>query len=124
METKTINLPDRVYRSFLQMAENLLSELSMYRQEIVLVPAPQPMHDGHMIRMPTNQNPYWWSNLYNSHPCKLDRKSFIGSLNRIKDRCDDDRKYDCFTRQTIKNFCVHGIYGGDPDNTVKDYFEE
>jgi hypothetical protein len=39
----------------------MLHEMEMYGGlEVVLIPAPEPKHSGHMIRVASNQNPPWY----------------------------------------------------------------
>jgi hypothetical protein len=45
-------------------AQELLHDLQEYRLEVVLTPAPDPRHHGHMVRAAVNQNPQWYSDLF------------------------------------------------------------
>lgn len=44
-------------------AAELLNELDYKRHEVVLIPAPEPRHSGHKIRVAQNSNPSWYSRL-------------------------------------------------------------
>lgn len=114
-------LPQQVQQSFKDTAEYLLNDLAMYHLETVLVPAPEPKHIGHMVRMPINRNAGWWSELYSNYGKKLDRKCFTNALHRILEGRDKLSVYDCYARQQIKNFCVKGLYG-EPDTVIVNYF--
>jgi hypothetical protein len=41
-------------------AEEMLFDLQAYELEVVLVPAPDPRHSGHKIRVAQNQNARWY----------------------------------------------------------------
>src|SRR3989344_7272207 len=56
-----------VRRIFREHAFRLLDELCDHRLEVVLVPAPRPTHQGHMIRVAQSHNPSWYSRLYENH---------------------------------------------------------
>ena len=47
-----------------QAAKQLLDDMAEHFQEVVLLPAPEPRHHGHMIRGAMNQNPTWYSELF------------------------------------------------------------
>ena len=53
------NLPDPVQA----VAQDLIHELAAHRLEVILVPAPNPRHCGHQIRMPVAHNPDWYRTL-------------------------------------------------------------
>jgi hypothetical protein len=40
--------------------ESMLNELNGSRLEVVLIPAPDPRHSGHMIRAAESVNPFWY----------------------------------------------------------------
>ena len=63
-----------------KQADRMLTQLENEFQKVVLVPAPDPRHEGHMIRQAENRNPDW---LFGSSLTK-NRKQLKISLNRIR----------------------------------------
>jgi hypothetical protein len=65
--------PHVTRREGLRLCEYFLTTLTGYgagQLEVVLVPAPEPKHSGHMVRCVANQNPRWYQHfcsLYTAH---------------------------------------------------------
>ena len=73
--------PDHLRKHYEAVAIDLLMDLASERLEVGLMPAPEPKHEGHSIRVAVSANPVWWSALYASHPRKLDRAMFEDHVN-------------------------------------------
>jgi hypothetical protein len=61
--------------------ETMLSELQTQTLEVALVPAPEPKHEGHMIRAAISKNPQWYGRLYAQTRCK--RKDTVKLFERM-----------------------------------------
>lgn len=139
MKRTTGQLPDSVSLQFKIMASHLLQELETYKLRVELIEAPEQRHCGHMIRFATSHNPYWWSDLYHNYESrkapkktrkphrrtsnKLDRTLFMGSLKRISEGNDDNRRYDEYCRNFLKVCVTEGFEDIPPDEQSIDYFK-
>tara|TARA_Y100000310_G_scaffold334129_1_gene413136 strand:- start:1278 stop:1877 length:600 start_codon:yes stop_codon:yes gene_type:complete len=74
--------PKQIQEGFRSEAERLNWELDSFRLEVILVPAPEPMHASHMVRTAVNTNPPWYSGLYFAHP-NFKRKRFRAAVGRV-----------------------------------------
>jgi hypothetical protein len=107
----------------------VLSEIGKMRDDlrhnyldVTLVPAPVPMHSGHMIRVATNRNPSWYREIYGALEVKRDR--IIASLERILSGSPSNKSsYDYMFLNIAKDRLIGGyedegtiIY---PDNYVR-----
>ena len=59
-EVRTQDLPHNVKAEFIQEAQVMLHELDVNWLEVCLLPAPDPQHEGHMVRAVANRNPEWY----------------------------------------------------------------
>lgn len=125
-------LPDLVGRDFSEHADFLISDLYSHRLTIKLVPAPDPHHRNHKIRVNTSKNPAWYSSLYNSVPNGVSRNNCVCALERIASF--DDRqeqklayRYDTRMRSEIKQQLMQGFLFGThripANNRVREYFK-
>lgn len=62
-------------------AELLLDELEQNRLTVILVPAPQPRHESHFIRVASERNPWWFRSLNTHQEVRRDRT--LAALTRI-----------------------------------------
>jgi hypothetical protein len=68
-------------------ARRYLEELRASRLEVVLIPAPSPMHSGHYVRAAQEANPHWYQEfcgLYESN--RRDRQRWSKFKTKIKRR--------------------------------------
>jgi len=123
--------PEDIRESFVGEAEYLFNDLKSNKLTVVLAPAPEPKHCGHMIRVAESQNPRWYSDLYHSYE-HFRRDRSLRALDRI--RKSEDRifrvspyKYDSIYRQLIFGRLVDGYYADGfkipPDNEVRKFFD-
>ena len=138
---KVLNEP-LIEHKYRERAEELLRDLEIRELEVILSPAPEPSHEGHKIRIPVNQNPKWYSELYWSYlnekgEPKLKRKSVKNSLERIisyKDKeyiefnnPNNTHIYDAMMREFIQYSFKEGIRDSSgnlvyqPDITVTEF---
>lgn len=61
-------LPPAIRHFFEGEANYLFDDLRWNRLTVILVPAPYPMHQSHMIRATVSKNPEWYRDLYASQP--------------------------------------------------------
>lgn len=123
-------LSENIRRFYIENAKFLYNDLKSNRLEVILIPAPKPMHRSHMIRAVQNQNPEWYRDLYWSIP-HFRRDRSLRALDRI--RKQEDRlfrvlpfKYDSIYRELIHNRLIEGFrengYVTPPNNEVRKYF--
>jgi hypothetical protein len=64
-----------------------LRDLETRRLSIVLVPAPEPHFDGHMVRAVENRNPAWYRDFvrdrWDSRGCQVKRSRVVRALERV-----------------------------------------
>jgi hypothetical protein len=58
----TLPVEIRVY--YVEQADYLHDDLMNNRLTVTLIPAPDPRHTHHMIRVAVSHNPEWYSELY------------------------------------------------------------
>lgn len=93
-EHATADLPRRIMRHFQHHAIHILDELE--DSGVELMPAPEPRHTGHMIRV--SRNPQWYRDIYHSREhFRKDRS--IDALLRIGDGTD----HPLFPRRGMEN---------------------
>ena len=80
-------LPGKISNAFSKQAQYLYDDLAANKLHVVLVPAPAPMHYGHMVRRVETLNPEWYSALYAENPHFRRDRSF-SALERIIDKTD------------------------------------
>ena len=72
------------------MARRALSDLEKEFLSVILVPAPQPHFDGHMIRVAQNRNPKWYRDFVEGHwdtrGCQIKKKRVIRGLHRVLEK--------------------------------------
>jgi len=129
-------LPDSIKKEFVEEARFLLKELKQRNLEVILIPAPKPRFEEHMIRAVTNTNPAWYRKLYKIHP-SLERKNVVQALERISKSKDGMCyehcyhawfTYDTVFREMIKERLVEGHESDDhpympPNKRVRRYFK-
>ena len=126
----TIDLPESIRGFYVEEADFLYQDLRANRLEVILVPAPEPKHCGHMIRAVANRNPDWYRELYSTHS-HFRRDLSLRALDRI--RMQKDRpfrinpfKYDAIYRGLIHDRLIEGHmvenYVENPNNTVRNHF--
>lgn len=76
------------YRNiFYKRAESHLEDVKYCSLQVGLIPAPEPQHSGHQIRIRTHDNPSWYSELYQSFSKERVRKTEELSGNQqLKDK--------------------------------------
>ena len=107
-------LPEEIKPHYIGEAEYLLNDLETNRLRVILVPAPQPMHQMHMIRVVESYNPEWYSSLYWSID-HFRRDRSLRALNRIIKQNDkpfrvQPYKYDMIYRELIHERLMNGFY--------------
>lgn len=119
---------------YVEHADFLFCDLCYTRLEVVLVPAPDKMFEGHMIREVVNANPDWYKDLYSS-VANLRRELSLKALDRLRrqhDRPVNSRSsrtpytYDSRYRTLIHNNLLKGFNSVDgfvpPNNEVRSFF--
>lgn len=71
-----------------EAARTLLAQLQSYRLRVVLTPAPDPRHAGHMVRTVTEENCDWYRDLCAEYvrpngKTRIDRHKVERALQRI-----------------------------------------
>ena len=84
-------LPEKIKNLFVEQANYLLHELENNKLKVVLVPAPDPHHIGHMIRSVEERNPGWYRELYHSYS-HFKRNRSIEAIKRIATLKDKEFK--------------------------------
>jgi hypothetical protein len=91
-------------------AKDLLKELKENKLEVILIPAPNPQFEGHMIRVSQNRNPNWYKKLYYSSGEKLKRNWTVQSLSKISEnKIRWNSKYDIMILEMIYERLQNGI---------------
>jgi hypothetical protein len=98
-------LPLEISEVFSNEAKYLLRDLKENKLIVELVPAPDPKHIDHKIRVVTNSNPEWYRELFHSYH-HIKRKRVISALERISNGIDRPFKiypflYDARMREII-----------------------
>ncbi len=115
IEIRTQDLPFDVQIEFIKEAEVMIDELKTNWLEVVLIPAPEPMHEGHMIRAVANKNPEWYRKYFGGfHQSKNDCMDWYGSRSNIRKRVVSALEYiidsdDRFMRPINNMYRLHGI---------------
>jgi hypothetical protein len=115
-------LPDKIAKEFRSEAKGLLKELEDNKLQIGLVPAPEPKHSSHMIRVVLQSNPFWYSNLYQDY-WNFRRDRSLKALKRLAEGKDmpysgEKGAVQCYFRydKIYREFIL--------DRLVNGYFEE
>jgi len=112
-------------------ANYLFQELRRNKLKVILAPAPNPNHQGHMIRIIENKNPQWYRDLYHSS-VNFRRDLSFKSLDRIRNQRDITYKvssngYDLIYRNLIHERLTIGYkevgHIFPPNNLVRSYHE-
>jgi len=86
----------KVKRSVRNKAAEMQDELIQRKQSVILIPAPEPRHSTHMIRVVEMRPPEWFSEFSSRYPrqgsnkkykkfrSKINRKSVLSALDEIK----------------------------------------
>ena len=98
-------LPQEISEVFSNEANYLLKDLKENKLIVELIPAPDPKHIDHKIRVVTNSNPEWYKELFHSYH-HIKRRRVIGALERISQNKDRPFKvypflYDARMREII-----------------------
>lgn len=56
-----------------ELAQEMHDELALFRLEVILTPAPEPRHRGHMVRTVAMTNPGWYRQFCADHPTQRTR---------------------------------------------------
>ena len=100
----------RIQTTVIAEAGLMLDELEEFFLRVELLPAPEPMHVGHMVRTVTNQNPEWykyaWRTLGSSS-----RQRIKGALRRIENRTTRDGASD----NVLLEIAVRRVNDEEPD---------
>ncbi|MEK6907112.1 MAG: hypothetical protein AABW45_01150 [Nanoarchaeota archaeon] len=109
------SLDYRIIKIFKQEANSFLEELKHRKLEVILVPAPDPHHEGHKIRQKVNDNPEWYRELYWKYHPNFRRDRTLKSLNRLVNLEDGNfithsYKYDAVMRELIYSVLIEGYY--------------
>ena len=99
-------LPNPLRKLFLKEAHLLYQEMQSQKLEVCLIPAPNPHHEGHKIRIATNHNPEWYKEIYWSMS-NFRRDLSMRALERIINTKDKafvvkPYKYDAIYREIIE----------------------
>lgn len=133
-EKPILELPYKLRKNFAGHAHSLHYELRTNRLTVVLVPAPEPKHIGHCIRVAVSHNPEWYSQFYWENP-HFRRDRALGALDRIRNLNDGHHnpnsknyqfKYDWLFRDFIKYLLCKGYEESGcevpPDENALEYF--
>lgn len=138
-EYSIIFLPRPIRETFRERADILYSDLSKNHLEVALVPAPDPKHPDHMIRVAISQNPSWYQELNRTEPSRIRRPHSLRALDRIRHVRDPQLSpgpawatwqkyaYTALYREVIFEMLVfgykdRGIYVT-PEKKVQEFFE-
>ncbi len=80
-------LSDKIAKEFRGEAIGLLRELEENQLQIGLIPAPEPKHYTHMIRVVLQRNPSWYSELYWDYS-NFRRDRSLSALKRLSEGND------------------------------------
>ena len=130
-------LPDYIREAFLDEAQALYHDLKHNRLTVILVPAPDPRHSGHMIRAVESENPSWYRDLYHA-AAHFRRDRSMAALDRIRKGQDsalgsvknfqDSFRYDFLYRDVIMQRLVIGYdveeHTVRPDPKIKWFFRQ
>jgi len=86
-------LPEDIHKYFRLEAIDLLFDLRRHNLNVILVPAPEQRHSGHMVRVADGQNPPWYQDLFEKYSVKKNRfrrDTSIRTLEKIADGRDID----------------------------------
>lgn len=129
-------LPAHIRDYFVDRAELLYDELYSRKLTVVLAPAPEPRHAGHMVRVVEETNPNWYSDLYCEN-VGFRRDLSLRSLDRIRFGVDmasgssrgcvgNMYRYDEIYRTLILDQLINGFvfdwYRLVPENEVREFF--
>ena len=131
-ELRTRDLPDDIAKCFIDEADFLYDELDKKRLEVVLIPAPDPQHAGHKIRLAVNHNPKWYSQFMDINPYSH-RYRCVKALDKIKNN-EDCRyhgsrfRYQFYMRDLIQERLTCGFQDSIeghvlPIKKIRDYFK-
>ena len=123
VEKSVGELPEIIAKEFRSEAKGLLRELEENKLSIGLIPAPEPKHSSHMIRVVLQNNPYWYRNLYDDY-WHFRRDRSIKALKRLAEGNDKEYsgrkgavksyfKYDKIYREFILDRLVNGYFEED-----------
>jgi len=109
-----VQLPKKIRKFYTQEADYLYSDLLNNKLTIVLIPAPDPRHDCHMVRAVESENPGWYQGLYSSYNYFRRDRSLM-ALNRIRNQEDKQFRispfhYDFIYRDLINDRLIDGFY--------------
>ena len=125
-EKPIIFLPENIRIYYVNEAKYLVNDLEKNKLSVVLVPAPDPRHHSHKIRVAASHNPTWYSDLYWSYN-HFRRDKSIKALNRIINEKDEFQVYDNIYRTLIHERLIEGDYDVQqyirpPNNIVRTFF--
>ena len=83
-ETRLKDLPHNVKAEFMQEAEQMLVDMETNWLEVILTPAPDPQHEGHMIRAVANRNPEWYRKYFGYKRRPHNLHEWYGSSTNIR----------------------------------------
>ena len=117
---------------FADEARYLHHQLDIRRLTVVLVPAPEPQHRGHMIRAVTEQNPIWYRQMWEEYG-RVRRYLSMPSLERLATMRDGNfdprnmqHRYDTLYRklmyERLTDGCEDRIDYCHPSREVRAYF--
>ncbi|MBD3318978.1 hypothetical protein GF342_03645 [Candidatus Woesearchaeota archaeon] len=129
-------LPVEVHQFFIEEARELKREFLENRLQVVLIPAPEPMYAGHMVRAVENKNPDWYRAAYNDwSKCQGKSNCKRTRMHRALDRVCTGRdgvfgsyrfRYDSILREIMQDRLMEGYQSLElwvpPSNTVLEYF--
>ena len=99
-------LPENLRHYYVEEANFLFNDLTDNPLNVVLIPAPDPAHSGHMIRCVDNENPSWYRELYHSHN-NFRRDLSLRALNRIRNEEDRPFKISPFKYDSVYRELIH-----------------
>ncbi|WP_309387053.1 hypothetical protein [Cerasicoccus frondis] len=86
----------------------MINELESHQLLVVLAPAPRPMHEGHMVRVPYDRNPVWYRRLCAAFTSarrsgKLTTRIRRASVLRILKRLNEGKGSDSYLVPYLRN---------------------
>ncbi len=113
------------YNNFIsKLASNLYNELRYNKLQVVLIPAPEPKHYNHCIRVATNHNPAWYSDFYYSFQYNPERKEVLRTLKDISENKTNATCYFEVMKDLIVEFLLHGYDVGTHNEPESKEFKE
>ena len=91
----------------------MMSSLQYNHLKVVLMPAPEQRHQGHMIRVAVGHNAAWYKDFVAARGKHTDRQRVMAALRRVIDGKAPKGVYDFEIFEAVKDYMINFIE--DPD---------